>query len=170
MTQETMDRMAQPAPPDDSAVTPLPDSNQPEVMPDTPDLESKAVYCVICEAPALHGCHRCESALCDNHTYREPEGTLDYCRACADQIVGVCDVCDALHARPCRECGLKVCEAHRKQVIERWGWGGAPGQGGVTSWFPMLRTYCQEHGKNRADVPKPTLRSLKGYDGSSPEW
>jgi hypothetical protein len=108
--------------------------------------------------------------LCETHSYREEGGTRDYCRTCADAIVGVCDVCDVLHAKPCRECGLKVCQDHQKRVIERWGWGGLPGQGSVTSWFPVIRTYCQEHGKNRFDVPQPGQKSMAGYDGSSLEW
>jgi hypothetical protein len=132
--------------------------------------EAVVAICTVCEAVATTACTRCQTALCETHYYQEEGGTLAYCRACADDIVGVCGICDALHARPCRECGLKVCTDHHKRVIERWGWGGAPGQGGVVSWFPMIRTYCQEHGQNRFDLPKPIQRTLTGYDGSSPEW
>ena len=132
--------------------------------------EEVTTHCATCETTATTVCHRCQADLCESHTYRETNGTLDYCRRCADFIVGVCTVCDALHARPCRECGMKVCAEHQKRVIERWGWGGAPGQGGVVSWFPMIGTYCQEHGKNRFDLPKPVQRTFTGYDGSSPEW
>ena len=160
MTTELTDQMAQSVHQTDS----LPDETP------QPASEIEAIPCAVCAAPAEYICYRCKTDLCAAHTYREEEGTLDYCRACADALVGVCDVCDALHAKPCRECGMKVCQEHRKQVIERWGWGGLPGQGGVTSWFPMIRTYCQDHGQNRFDVAKPTLKSMTGYDGSSPEW
>lgn len=132
--------------------------------------ENEGTVCIICETTATLACHRCEMPLCEIHSYREEGGTLPYCRTCADELVGVCGVCEALHARPCRECDLKVCADHQKRVIERWGWGGAPGQGGVTDWFPVLRTYCREHGQHRLDVPKPLLRTFQGYDGSSPEW
>lgn len=162
-----MDKMAQPAPAEEPAVEALTSSEATSGKAATGD---EVARCLVCQAVAGRVCYQCGAALCDTHSYREKDGTLDYCRACADQIVGVCDVCEALHARPCRQCGMKVCEDHQKRVIERWGWGGAPGQGGFTSWFPVLRTYCQEHGQNRFDVPKPTLTSLKGYDGSSPEW
>jgi hypothetical protein len=100
----------------------------------------------------------------------EENGRLDYCRTCADALVGVCAVCEALPAKPCRECGMKVCQAHQKRVIERWGWGGLPGQGSVLDWFPMIRTYCQEHGRHRFDLPKPIQKALLGYGGTSPEW
>lgn len=166
MTTETMDSTTQPVPADDlSEATPL----QPEATQATPETEAVA-HCAICEAPAGRVCYRCQANLCESHSYREEGGTRDYCRACADAIVGVCDVCDVLYAKPCRECGVKVCQDHQKRVVERWGWGGLPGQGGVTSWFPVIRTYCQEHGKNRFDVPKPDLKSMAGYDGSSLEW
>jgi hypothetical protein len=114
-------------------------------------------------------CHRCQKELCAHCTYREENGALVYCRDCANVLVGVCDVCDALHARPCHECGTMVCELHHKRVIEKWGWGGRAGQGSVLEWFPVMRTYCQEHGQNRVDRPKPQQRFM-GMDGSSPEW
>lgn len=134
------------------------------------DENEEIAVCMVCEETALNICRRCKGNLCETHSYIEEGGTFYYCRGCADEIVGVCAVCDALRARPCRECGMKVCEAHHKRVIERWGWGGAPGQGGFTSWFPVLYTYCQEHGQNRFDIAKPTAKVFKGYDGSSPEW
>jgi hypothetical protein len=114
-------------------------------------------------------CYRCQKALCVECVYREENGTLTYCRSCANSLVGVCDVCDALYAKPCHECGKMVCEVHHKRVIERWGWGGRAGQGGVLEWFPILRTYCQDHGQNRTDKAKPEQR-FTGLDGSSPEW
>ena len=114
-------------------------------------------------------CYRCQKELCAPCTYREEGGTLTYCRDCANALVGVCDICDALHARPCHECGQMVCELHHKKVIEKWGWGGRAGQGGVLEWFPVMRTYCQEHGQNRTNHPKPEQR-FTGLDGSSPEW
>jgi hypothetical protein len=114
-------------------------------------------------------CHRCQKELCAQCTYREDKGTLTYCRDCANALVGVCDVCDAVHAKPCHECGLMVCELHHKKVIEKWGWGGRAGQGGVLEWFPVMRTYCQEHGQKRSDRSKPEQR-FTGMDGSSPEW
>lgn len=126
--------------------------------------------CITCDKPAINNCHRCRTSICDIHSYHEKSSILYYCRACADALVGVCDVCEALHARPCRECGMKVCQEHQKRIVARWGWGGAPGQGGVTSWFPVMRTYCQEHSRGQVDVPKPALGTFKGYDASSPEW
>ena len=153
MPHDSME-MAQPAPPDQRPA----------------DNEATVSLCSVCDVPATVTCQHCSTALCETHTYRETGGRLSYCRRCADEIVGVCAICDALHTRSCRECGLHVCEAHQKRVIERWGWGGAPGQGGVTNWFPVLRTYCQEHGRHRLDVPKPSTRTFTGYDGSSPEW
>lgn len=159
-----MDKLQELAPSneDNEHVVPLSES--------TLTVDEEVMHCAACEEVASQSCHRCETALCETHSYHEEGGSLYYCRACADDIVGVCHVCDAIHARPCRECGNKVCEAHAKAVIERWGWGGAPGQGGFTSWFPMIRTYCQEHGRQRFSLPKPQLRTFKGYDGSSPEW
>jgi hypothetical protein len=126
--------------------------------------------CHACGQPAGEACIRCGAPLCAAHAYREAEGEPAFCRACADELVGVCDVCDALYARPCEECGRKVCAAHRVRVVKRWGWGGAPGQGGLTDWFPMRATYCAEHGAGREDAPRPQARKMKGYDGSSPEW
>ena len=167
MTQETMDNAALPAELDEAAT--LSESASAEDKAETP-AEVEIVYCATCGIEAGRTCHRCATNLCDAHTYREENGTLDYCRACADALVGVCAVCDALHTKPCRECGMKVCEAHQKRVIERWGWGGMPGQGSVLDWFPMIRTYCQEHGRQRFDLPKPVQRALSGHDGSSPEW
>ena len=134
------------------------------------EAEATVSLCSQCNTPAIATCKQCGTDLCETHTYRESNGRLNYCRNCADDIVGVCAICDALHTRNCRECGLHVCEDHQKRVIERWGWGGAPGQGGVTNWFPVLRTYCQEHGQHRVDLPKPSKRTFTGYDGSSPEW
>jgi len=116
----------------------------------------------------LH-CQRCQKELCAQCAYREEGGHLDYCRSCANILVGVCDVCDALHAKPCHSCGKMVCEQHHKRVVERWGWGGRAGQGGVLEWFPIVRTYCQEHGRDRHDRPRPEKR-FTGLDGSSPEW
>jgi len=133
-------------------------------------VENEVVLCSQCEAVAVQSCRRCKTDLCDNCSYHEADSPKYYCRACADALVGVCDICEALHARPCRTCGTKVCQAHHKRVISRWGWGGAAGQGGVVDWFPVLQTYCQEHGQNRLDVIKPAVKTLKGYDGSSPEW
>lgn len=164
MPQEPQERTTAPAPSDEVA------GGRVEATPNGAAVETDVAGCTVCGEPAVRACERCAAALCADHSYHEAGGALFYCRSCADAIVGVCDVCDALHARPCRECGLKVCEAHQKRVIERWGWGGAPGQGGVLSWFPVIRTYCQEHGRNRVDVPKPSLRTFTGYDGSSPEW
>lgn len=158
-----MDKMVERVPSEEDVVLALDDD---VVVED----EVPTVFCTACEEIAAHTCHRCEMALCKRHSYHEENGTLQYCRACADAIVGVCDICDALHARPCRECGCKVCETHSRRVIERWGWGGAPGQGGFMSWFPMIRTYCQQHGSHRISLPKPKMRAFKGYDGSSPEW
>jgi hypothetical protein len=129
-----------------------------------------ASLCQCGQQEAIYSCTRCQAALCDTCSYHEENGTSYYCRDCANEIVGVCDVCNAIHAQPCHDCRKMVCEQHQKRVIERWGWGGAPGQGGFTSWFPIVRTYCQEHGKHRFDIPKPELKALKGYDGSSPEW
>ena len=165
MTQD-LTEMEQAAPDDNRPVPATADQLE------TAELEEDVtrVPCVVCEVATETVCHHCQAAICETHSYREPEGTLTYCRNCADELVGVCGICEALHARPCRECGLKVCEAHHKRVIERWGWGGAPGQGGVVSWFPMLRTYCQEHGRQRFDLPKPLKETFSGYDGSSPEW
>lgn len=161
--------------PEMAETTPAPSDRMVDFIPDGIESVEAApaeatIVCTACQEPATQVCYRCGTALCEAHSFREAGGTRAYCRACADAIVGVCDVCDALHARPCKECGKKVCEVHQKRVIERWGWGGAPGQGGVTSWFPVMRTYCQEHGQNRLDVPKPNLRTMVGYDGSSPEW
>lgn len=150
-------------------------SATPEVTAETAESqseESAAPLAAICECgrgEIEFTCHRCLKALCAQCTYREEGGTLTYCRDCANILVGVCDVCDALHAKACRECGMMVCELHQKRVVERWGWGGRSGQGGVLEWFPMIRTYCQEHGKNRSDQPKPEQR-FTGLDGSSPEW
>jgi hypothetical protein len=141
-----------------------------ESMPVETEAGPEVSLCTTCAEPAANACRRCRTSICEVHSYHEKSSILYYCRACADALVGVCDVCEALHARPCRECGMKVCQEHQKRVIERWGWGGAPGQGGVTSWFPVMRTYCQEHGHGRVDVPKPTLSIFKGYDASSPEW
>ena len=126
------------------------------------ETEAVVTHCTTCETTATTACYRCHTALCEGHSYREVGGSLDYCRGCADFIVGVCAVCDALHARPCRECGVKVCTDHQRQVIERWGWGGVPGQEGVVNWLPMIGTYCQEHGKNRVDLPKPVQRTFTG--------
>lgn len=170
MTRRTMDEIAQPAPSDDALSDSVSVPGNVEVTDGAATSDTEVAACVVCAETAVHTCRRCKADLCQAHSYCEEGGTLYYCRACADDIVGVCDVCDALHARPCRECGMKVCEAHQKRVIERWGWGGVPGQGGVTAWFPILRTYCQEHGQNRIDVPRPALRTFTGYDGSSPEW
>lgn len=169
MTQETMGEMRQPVPSDEMTTLSehVPSSRGASVG---TDIDSEISYCSSCGELATHTCQRCKVNLCEAHSYHEDGSMLHYCRACADRIVGVCDVCDALHARPCRECGKKVCDDHRKQVIERWGWGGVPGQGGFTDWFPVIRTYCQEHGRNRVDIPKPALRRFTGYDGSSPEW
>jgi len=89
---------------------------------------------------AEHTCFSCKEPLCESHSYREENGSK------------------------------KVCDDCSKKVISRWGWGGSPGQGGVTSWFPFIHTYCQEHGQNRFDLPKPAKRNFIGYDGSSPEW
>lgn len=125
--------------------------------------------CICNRAEIEFTCHRCQKELCAQCTYREDNGTLTYCRDCANVLVGVCDVCDAVHAKPCHECGLMVCELHYKKVIEKWGWGGRSGQGGVLEWFPVMRTYCQEHGQNRDDRRKPQQR-FAGLDGSSPEW
>lgn len=150
-------------------------SATPEIAPETaePAIEENAAplpdLCECGRGEIEFTCHRCHKELCAQCTYREENGTLTYCRDCANILVGVCDVCDALHAKPCRECGKMVCELHHKRVIERWGWGGRTGQGGVLEWFPMIRTYCQEHGKNRLDRPKPERR-FTGLDGSSPEW
>lgn len=119
---------------------------------------------------AEHTCLGCKTALCAAHVYREENGTLTFCHACADEKVGICADCGVLHARPCRECSKKVCDDCAKKVIERWGWGGDPGQGGVTSWFPFVRTYCQEHGDGRVDRARPAQKNFMGYDGSSPEW
>jgi hypothetical protein len=168
MSTETTEQATQPVLPADSLADETP-ATQPETAPAASESETP-VQCAACEAPAVLVCYRCKADLCQAHSYREENGTRDYCRACADALVGVCDVCDALYAKACRECGMKVCQDHQKRVVERWGWGGLPGQGGVTSWFPMIRTYCQEHGQNRFDVPKPDLKSMAGYDGSSLEW
>lgn len=135
-----------------------------------PEAEVDLAMCAACDAVAEHECVSCQIPLCDACSYHEEGGTKFYCRACADEIVGVCDECDALYAKPCRTCGKKVCDACRKSVIERWGWGGVGGQGGFTTWFPVVRTYCQEHGQHQLDAVKPTRRTFKGYDGSSPEW
>lgn len=133
-------------------------------------IEEKALFCTVCQEGTTITCVRCQSPLCLAHSYREEGGSRSHCRACADEIVGVCDICDALHARACHECGQKVCQDHAKRVVERWGWGGLAGQGGVTNWFPILRTYCQEHGRQHFSLPKPSLKTFRGYDGSSPEW
>ncbi len=145
--------------------------------PETPATSTKiiddagsAALCHCGQQEAAFSCTRCQTGLCEVCSYHEENGTTYYCRECANDIVGVCDVCDAIHAYPCHTCQKMVCEQHQKQVIERWGWGGAPGQGGFTNWFPIKRTYCEEHGKNRLDTPKPKLKALKGYDGTSPEW
>lgn len=147
----------------------------PETTPETasPEIEETAAPLAIpCECgrgDVEFACYRCDKELCAECIYQEENGSLIYCRDCANLLVGVCDVCDALHAKPCWECSKMVCEEHRKQVVERWGWGGRSGQGGVLEWFPMIRTYCQEHGQNRVDRPKPEQR-FTGLDGSSPEW
>ena len=143
--------------------------------------QPEIVFCTACalensENPeseavvAEHTCFSCKEPLCENHSYREENGRLNFCYACADKAVGICAECGVLHARSCRECSKKVCDECSKKIIARWGWGGSPGQGGVTNWFPFIHTYCQEHGQNRFDLPRPAKRSFMGYDGSSPEW
>jgi hypothetical protein len=147
----------------------------PEAIPETVNSEveeTTAPLTAMCECgrgEIEFSCHRCYKQLCVQCKYQEENGSLTYCRNCANILVGVCDVCDALHAKPCRECSKMVCDQHHKRVIERWGWGGRSGQGGVLEWFPMIRTYCQDHGKNRLDRPQPEKR-FTGLDGSSPEW
>lgn len=126
--------------------------------------------CQACNEAAVNACRRCGAQMCPAHSYHDEGSELYFCRACADEIVGLCAICDALYARPCRECGRKVCADHQVQVIQRWGWGGAPGQGGVTDWFPVMAIYCPEHGKGHSNAPRPKARSMKGYDASSPEW
>lgn len=126
--------------------------------------------CLVCQETAIFTCRSCKAPMCQTHSYYEEGGTHYYCRTCADRVVGICEVCEALHTRPCRECGQKVCQDHQKRVVQRWGWGGEPGQGGFTRWFPIFHTYCHKHGQNRIDVAKPTAQTLVGYDGSSPEW
>ncbi|HZD10155.1 MAG TPA: hypothetical protein VE553_02345 [Candidatus Binatia bacterium] len=150
MTQEAMDLSATPEP-----------SEEPAGLLENP--------CSCGRAEIEFTCHRCGKELCALCTYREENGTLAYCRECANVLVGVCDICDTLHAKPCQECGMMLCEAHQTRVVERWGWGGRSGQGGVVEWFPIVRTYCQEHGQNRVDRAKPERR-FTGVDGSSPEW
>jgi len=167
MTDLTTPQTAQPV--EDSPAVPGVDPEMVEADIAT-EAGSDIVVCTTCDEPGVNECRRCKTSLCMTHSYHEEGSTLYYCRACADDLVGVCEVCEALHTRACRECGMKVCEAHQKRIIERWGWGGAPGQGGVTSWFPVLRTYCQEHSRGRLDVPKPELSTFKGFDASSPEW
>jgi len=127
------------------------------------------IPCVCGRALVEYTCHRCQIKLCAQCAYHEENGKLFFCRECANILVGVCEVCDAVHARPCRECGKMVCELHQKRIVERWGWGGRPGQGGVLEWFPVMSTYCEEHGQNRNHHPKPERR-FTGLDGSSPEW
>jgi hypothetical protein len=131
--------------------------------------ESLADPCSCGRGKIAFNCYRCQKALCVECVYREENGTLTYCRSCANSLVGVCDVCDALHAKACHECGKMVCVQHHKRVIERWGWGGRSGQGGVLEWFPIRHTYCLEHGQTRTDRAKPEKR-FTGLDGSSPEW
>ncbi|MDX1523463.1 MAG: hypothetical protein R3264_17690 [Anaerolineae bacterium] len=164
MIPKPMDDQTHLAPSSEAAI-----NSEPAIAP--PDAaEAEVELCSQCEAVAAQSCRQCNIHLCDACSYHEAGGTKYYCRACADALVGVCDVCEALHARPCRTCGLKVCEAHQKRVTVRWGWGGVSGQGGVVDWFPILHTYCQEHGQNRLDIPRPLLKTFNGYDGSSPEW
>ncbi|MDT8305735.1 MAG: hypothetical protein RRC07_07340 [Anaerolineae bacterium] len=127
------------------------------------------ILCSCSRAAVEHTCLRCQRELCALCTYREENGTLTYCRDCANTLVGVCDICDALHAKPCHQCGTMVCDGHQTQITKRWGWGGRSGQGGVLEWFPMKRTYCPEHGQGRVDKPRPAQR-FSGFDGSSPEW
>ncbi len=131
--------------------------------------EATPLVCARCDQPAVFTCSHCEAALRGSQSYRAPTTGQVCCRTCADARWGVCDVYDALPARHCQECGRKVCQEHQRQVIARWGWGTTPGTG-VTDWFPILQTYCLEHGKDRPDVPQPAMRTLTGYDGSSPEW
>ena len=142
---------------------------EPSAVP-TETTEEVAPTCHTCAEAASDACVKCGAPLCTAHRYHDEGSTVYFCRSCADAAVGVCDVCDALYARACEVCGQKVCEVHQVRVVHRWGWGGLPGQGGVTDWFPMTATYCAEHGKGRTDAPRPSERSMKGYDASSPEW
>jgi hypothetical protein len=160
MTQEATDLSA------------TPEETSVEALTEDAVVETAAPLTVLCtcgRSEIEFTCYRCQKELCAQCTYREDGGTRTYCRDCANALVGVCDVCDAVHAKACHECGMMVCELHRKQVIERWGWGGRAGQGGVLEWFPILRAYCQEHGQNKTDRAKPEER-FTGLDGSSPEW
>lgn len=126
--------------------------------------------CTACAEVAAATCFACAAALCLVHAYADPDDTTHaYCRACADARFGVCAICEQMPARACRECGRKVCSDHQRRVIGRWGWGAAAGMR-VVDWFPMWQTYCPEHGQNRSDAPRPVVRNLAGYDGSSPEW